>query len=315
MTNRRFCLLTVLAATGATLLAGLAAAQENPPGPTSRPERPGGWHRHGPGSMPAGPGGPRHRPGEGFLPLGPLGQHLLRLTPDDRGPLKPGEEEQLLGFAREHMPRMAELFERLKQHNPEKFRERLELMAPRLRHLQRVFESNPTLGNLIRDHAENVFEIENRARALRALEPGSAEYNQQRELLRQKVAQNIRYESEALEALATQVEGERDQVINERLEFLLDDKADMKWLPPDARERVQAYRDAKTDAERETRRAELRTAVAERVASDLEMLHTRAARLRDHADEEIDTRVARLLDPHARDGPPPPPGSRPGRGR
>jgi hypothetical protein len=304
-------ILAVLALAGALLWSvGNTAAQDPPPGPPSE-TRPGPGFRHGrpPGTQPGGPPGHGRFGRHGFagpgFPFGPFGQDWVRITAEDRGPLQPGEEDALLAFAREHMPRMADLLTKLQAREPEKFRERLTQMAPYLRHLRRVFDANKRLGELMKKCAENFVEMERLARAAREATAGTPDAEQKRQLLRAQVAANFDVEAELFGVIADQIESERKSIVDSQMEDLLADQADLSILPPPVRELIENVRAATTDEEREKARTALRQSIDQRVSDDIARRRGAAQRIRENKVNEVDRRVERLLSDHAReDGPP-----------
>ncbi|MEW6253607.1 MAG: hypothetical protein AB1716_23425 [Planctomycetota bacterium] len=271
-----------------------------------------GWQSRRSGPRPPRGEGPfRHDPMAGpLVPAGPLGQHLFGLTPADHGPLRAGEERELLAFARERMPRMAQLLDRLGQQDPEAQRRRLGRLAPRLRQLQRVFATSPELGALVLARAESAFEIERSARMLRQAPRGTPEYERDVAALRERVAQAVARESAVLESIAAHVERLRDQVIDNWVAQQLAGAGDGPGLPPRVRELVESYRNAATDEQRAAIQAQLRTGVAQRVEQELQTLRNRAGWMRQNAAEQVDRRMERLLGTHAPWDEAPPPGPR-----
>src|SRR5262245_8235020 len=105
-------------------LAGCAAAQDRPA--NGKPNGPG-TRRPLDGPRPADGNPPRpDRPGDFQGPLPGLGgPGPFRPQPEDLGPVRPGEEQALLDFARDNLPRVSRALTNLRSRNPQGFRERL----------------------------------------------------------------------------------------------------------------------------------------------------------------------------------------------
>jgi hypothetical protein len=236
-----------------------------------------------------------HRERRGPRRLEELGQHLFRPSPEDQGPLRPGEEDELLAFAQEHAPWLYGVMSTLKQRNPQRLRERLSEFAPRLRHLRRVYAESPRLGAIVQAYAANLFEVQRGVRALRQAPADSASHASDRQELRKLVAENVRLESDALDALAAEVEDHRAERVADRMSYLLGDDADLAAEPERLRELVAAVRAAGDDAERKRARNQLREAVGHEVALEIRALRERSARRRQDVTVEVDRRMQRLL--------------------
>jgi hypothetical protein len=255
--------------------------------PARRHVRPGERDEHQ-ASAPAD--GPRHG-GPGAL----FGAGPFRASPEDRGPLQPGEEQELLQFAQEHAPRVYSALDLLRQRSPERYQAQLVQVTPRLRQLRRIYATNSRLGELIRNHADTGFEIEQLAKALRQRDAGAPEYDRDRQVLRERIAESVHAETEALELYATQLETERAARVQAIVSHLISGTAAPPELPPPARDALQAYQNAKTDAEREEALERLRAGAERRLTQEVETLRKRAAELRDSADKQVDRRLERWL--------------------
>lgn len=264
------------------------------------------WSQGGPESgRPAGrgrvrepgatqPGGPAWR-GLHSRPLGPgmrLGARLFQPAPEDRGPLQPGEDESLLAFAKERLPQMYELMTSVRERNPERFRAALEEHAPRLRHLQRIYALSPTLGDAIRAHAANLVEIQRRVRGRhRGGSPPEEVLTEVRPLVRR----NVELESEALAALADELEQQLETRIAERMADLLSEDTGLAEEPEALRQLVESYRGA-DEPERVRLRGRLRELVDRHIRLEIEKLRTRSVGLREHVDEETEQRMQRVIE-------------------
>lgn len=282
-------------------------AQTQEQGPTTLPTtRPGPGHGFGRGRGPGGMAPGRHREDA-------FGRGLFGIDPEDQGPLQPGEEQQLLAFARTHTPRLYRAMDWLREHNQDKFRQRLSEHAPRLRHLRRVYERNPKIGAIIQTYTENTFEIERGAAALRRTEKGTSGYERDVQALRNLVAENVRLEADALDALAAEMEENRAAHVERRVNYLIREDADLSPAPDNLREAVAAYRAAATDAERAERLAAIQTSVEQQTKVEAEALRERVGRMRNQAPDQVDKRIERLLEFRPPRGGPPD-GNRPDRG-
>ncbi len=279
-------------ALAAVFVAAAAADQDSTRGPRrpGRGPRPAGTQpsTEAAGAAPAEPGGP---------PWGSRFAHrLLRQSPEDRGPLRPGEEAELMSFAQQQMPRFHELMDRLHQRKPEQFRRRLAENAPRLRHLKRVFEYSPRIGRIIRAHADNLFNIQREARKLKATQPESPARARILQAIRPRVADNVRLEADALDALAEELAARRDTRIEERVAYLTGDGVDPAAEPEVLRSLIEAYQSAAAP-QRDALRDQIRAAVAAQVDKELAALRQRATDMRSRADQEVEERMQRLTNP------------------
>lgn len=246
-----------------------------------------------------------------------LGQRLFEPLPEDRGPLEPGEEETLLVFVREHMPRMySKALEDLRRRDPERFRQRLAQEAPRLRRLQRIYEQTPAIGTLIRRHAQLMFEIGRLRRTLAEHAADSALYASARQELRERVAESVGLEIDALRAFTDVAEQQRDARVAAWADQILGDESDPAALPARIRELVATYREATDDVARGTARAQLEGLVLRQVDLELAGLRERIALMEEKRAAEVDLRMERLeqdAQRHAAERPRPPRRPRPER--
>jgi hypothetical protein len=237
---------------------------------------------------------------------------LFRAAPEDQGPLKAGEADELLAFAEQHAPHMCQLMRGLRQRDPALFQEKMAAHAPRLRHLRRIYELNPQMGAIVQAYAEDLVAIERSAQALRDLRsgpPDSPGYLNGLQTLRNLVGDNVQRERDALDLVADQFEQQRAARIDRRVEYLTGDEADLTAEPQDLRGLIADFHKAATDAERAALRARIRTAVAGQVDAEIAALRARSARLREDTAAEVERRVKQALAPRARRGPhrgPPP---------
>ncbi|MEW6198256.1 MAG: hypothetical protein AB1601_06280 [Planctomycetota bacterium] len=239
-----------------------------------------------------GPPSPGHR-GPGWE----LGRHLFRLLPEDRRPLAPGEDEELLAFVRQHMPRLAEALERLRERDPDRFRARLSEQAPRLRHLRRIHELSPRLSEIVRQHAENMLQVHRTLRSLRNVAPTTAEAALLEQQARQRLTDAVRLEIEALSVMAAALEQHQAERVAERTASWLADDADLTDAPDEARTAVAAYRGAGTDVARDAARVTLEQAATAQVANEIAGLRGQAQRMETNVPAEVDRRLTELREP------------------
>ena len=290
----RWILAGLLAATAA----GAAAAQTRPgreepcPAGAETPARdddgvpPGEPRRHG------GPGW-----GRDFV------TRWFRPAAEDRGPLKPGEDAELLAFAQEHMPRLHEALAALRTANPQLFQRKLGENAPRLRHLRRVFQASPELGQLIRKYSENQFELQRLARQLRPRPGSEAAAERVVQEARPLVAENVQIEIEALELLQKQLQEHRAVRIAARMRYLQDRGADLAAEPEWVQQLVERWRAAGgSDSERAAAAAELRAGIERQVEAEIAAAGERAAEMRERGAAEVDARLERFREGSRRDG-------------
>lgn len=293
--NRLWRYSRILLAIG--LVSFATADTPSPANAEDKPQR-SGWRR---GEHGRGKGrGPHSRPWRGPRGFG-LTRGLFGLGPEDRGPLQPGETEELLEFAREHMPRLYEVMERLRARNPDALERKLADHAPRIRHLKRIFEHNPAIGQIIQQHAENEFRMRRLLRRWRrttADAPLRAEIEQR---LREHLTENVHLEIAALEARAAELETDQDVTVARRLERLLSEDLDLAAVPDKVRPLIRAYRAATDNAQREAAHAALAEAVQAFTATELAALHERVDAMRERLTEVVDERLQRALE-RAADG-------------
>lgn len=248
---------------------------------------------------------PDGREGRGTRPL--AAELPIRPGPEDAGPLRPGEEEELFVFAQRALPAdMVNAMRRLRSRDPDGFRRVMEMRAPRLRFLRRLFEINPQLARDIVDHAANMNAIRRAREFLRARPDDPGRRRRAVNVIRERCAASVRLEARILAERARMLETSRDGDAERALQRLLAPEADLAAEPPEIREAVQALRDAVSAADQRTARARLKELLATRIDQEIQELRRREQRLRAGAAAEVDRRVARALSslvPSARPAP------------
>ncbi len=236
----------------------------------------------------------RHKPdGPGWL-----GRDAAVFEPseEDRGPLREGEADDLLEFARTHFPLISTFLTEVQTRNPEQFERRMSEAAPRLRFLRRVYARNPRLGEIVRDYAEQMMRIRRgTAEAVRRSDDADfrAAWLTQ---MRERVSQTVALEVRALAERADELAGERDATIARRFDALTCDDADLSTEPPALRaaaERCLTLANG-PDEEKTQADAALRTMLGRMIDREVGDLRSRAAARRGRAEEEIERRVVRL---------------------
>jgi hypothetical protein len=278
---------------GLMMLAGVLVARGQDRGPDDRGPRP-----------PRGPHPARVR-GErgGPPPFRAVLGNPLRPLPEDLGPLRPGEEEELLEFARTHLRRQFQMLRRLRTRNPARFQERFERVLPRLRQLRRLFDENPTLARYIVRHVENLEAIKARLRHWRAR---PEEREGVRGQVRARVAENLRLERLILEERLSELQDRRDRLVDRELDRLLYPKTDLAPEPERLRALVERYDSAVGDDEREQILDDIREMIGERLDHEVKRLQHRLREMRENRTAEVDQRVDDLFRPGGGPGPGPP---------
>jgi len=297
----------------ACLLALPVAAQTGERGQPERPVRKGrapGAPQRPPQDQPPADGpardpsrARRERPG----PSRPIDRlslgSPLQPAPVDLGPLRPGEERQLMQFARQRLPAVARMLNEFRQ-SPPRLRAQLERIAPRLRQLRRLFDENPQLADRLVRHIENM-ELIKRARRMLDKPPGEADPQLRQQILdevRRRFTENLRIETQALEERAAELEQRREEVIQHELQRITSDRFDAAAEPPPVRELLTRLADTTDAAEREAVLQRVRQLCAQRVDNHIRRMREAAARNRADASAEVDRRVERFLGAGREDG-------------
>jgi hypothetical protein len=261
---------------------GQQSAPAKSPQPSERHERKRGGHGGPPRDAEAGPG----------LPLGRFpGARLFHPLPEDQGPLTPAEQRQLMSFVRECYPDAHRWLKEIQQRDPEAFQQRLQEAAPRLRHLHRIFERDPELGQNIVRYSENLQQLHHARRAWRDGELAPEQRRRIRDGVRRVVAENLRIEVAVLEDQALELEQQRDARIEAEFERLLSPELDLAEEPPEVREVIERLAAPQEDDDLESLEDQLREICSERLDREVTRLRNRAARWRENAVEEVDRRM------------------------
>jgi hypothetical protein len=222
------------------------------------------------------------------------GAHLFRPLPEDQGPLRAGEQEELLSFIHQHMPETYESLDQLRQSDPAAFRERLQKAAPPLRRLRRIFERDSELGQSVIRHSENVQRLRRARRAWLASEQDHQARRGIEDLMRRTVAENVAIETAVLDDQVRELDWRREARIAAEFERLTSPDADLAGEPPEVRELVRQLHEAQLKDELEWVEDELWVVCAERMDREVRALQERVERLRANAAEQVDRRMQRL---------------------
>ncbi|MBN2447828.1 MAG: hypothetical protein JXO22_13940 [Phycisphaerae bacterium] len=250
---------------------------------------------------------PRQEGGVAELPIA----SLFPPEPTDVGPLREGEEAELLEFMESELPDLYQMLQRVRERSPAALTERLSQLAPRLRQLRRIYEHDPEVGRAVVRYTLNLRMIHDAVRH-REREMNADESVRLRERVRALLADNVRIETRLLETFVARQETEEpgtptsEEVIEQQVSWLTSENADPELLRPEVRQLVLDCRAATVDAERDARREALRDGLkrfAEMRATGPRM---RLEELRAAPDAEVERRLAQLLDEEA-------PTDRPGR--
>ena len=251
--------------------------------PKDRP--PAGREEDGPRRLPRRP--PRGRA---------LRDNPFRPAPQDLGPLRPGEAEQLLGFARQRMPHVYDALQRLRRQNPQRFDRRLADLAPRLRQLRRLFDEDPGLAKLLVEHIRNVEKL-NRIRMFIARNRNRSEaVRRAAGEVRRIMADLRRIEIDVLQRRIDQLTRERDELVEQDFARLLDPSNDLLGEPPEIRRIVGRLRRARSERERSAIEQQLRNVCQRRIDERIGALQQRVRRMRSRAADEIEQRVRQFIE-------------------
>lgn len=260
--------------------------------PRVKPERPDRERPEPPNRLPG------NRPGEfdrrsrmdRFAEVNPF-----RPDAEDLGPLRAGEDQELLGFAREFVPRVYQMLNQLKSASPERFRFRLAQTAPRLRQLRRVAETNPPLARRLVAHSEQLEQIR---QAVRRMNVGGGDNPQMRtrvgDLVRRRTRDLLHIEASVLTDRADELEKEREPRVQRLVDELIADGADLSAEPPPLQDAIRNIRAAPA-GEREPLMERLRSRLRLRFDESIERLRSRAEEIRSDPDGEVDRRAAEFM--------------------
>lgn len=286
---RKMFSLLLMTATLVAWTGYLAAPARGQPGGPAKPPQPPERHERKRGGRGGPPRDAERGPGS---PLGRFpGARLFRPLPEDQGPLTPAEQRELMSFVRECYPDAHRWLKQIQQRDPEAFQQRLQEAAPRLRHLRRIFERDPELGQNIVRYSENLQQLHHARRAWRDAELSPKQRRRIHDAVRRVIAENLRIEVAVLEDQALELEQQRDARIEAESERLLSPDLDLAEEPPEVREVIEHLLNPQEDDDLESLEDELRKICSERMDREVARLRNRAARWRENAIEEVDRRM------------------------
>jgi len=225
---------------------------------------------------------------------------LFEPSPEDYGPPRPGELQELRQFVRAQLPELDRTLQRLESRGPRAYERGLHRLLPHLRHLRRLHSEDPRLASLVSRHAQNLFQVERLRRAWhRADRAVRADVEDE---LRSRVADNLRVEIEALRAWADRLAQGRDQRLQARLETVTAPDADLSVEPPRVRELVRALSTAADETERQRLCTLLIRTLGEQLDRRIASLRNKATEMENNLEREVDRQLERLFC-----GPQPPP--------
>ena len=268
--------------------------------PPQRPQRERG-ERPQRGDFPP-PGG---RPPHGDRPLPPppddaerplldrvFGAPSMHPDREDFGPLQPGEEEQMLDFARDRTPRLYGMLNELRRRSPARFRENLEeRLLPRLRQIRRLCEDNPAIGARLIDHIENQQSMMRATFALRDRRLSDDERARVLNQVRGWEAANLRIEDAVMDDWIASLKAGRDDLLDRFIDLAQDPDANLAGEPEPLRTAIERLREVNDPEQRDVLLERVRDAVGRRIDDRIANMEERLARRRDNRDRELDERM------------------------
>jgi hypothetical protein len=255
-----------------------------PPGGATQPDQP---DRPGRGER-----GPHGRPWEGMQTHPRWARNIFEPTEEDRGPLRPGEEEELKQFVKDELPRLARVLRHIEDTNPGATRQAFPRLVPRLRLLRRIHAENPELAELIEQHAANQFRIEMLRRPWARADADGRELIESQ--MRACIAENLGVEADALARWADDLEANRDARVAAWLNRLTEPQADLSAEPEPVRARVEQLAAASDEAQRAELKNELSVLLTRHVDQKITAIRERVEQLRTNAPAEVDRRMEHL---------------------
>lgn len=277
-----------------TAIAPLASAQDRPNRPLRKSDPQSQQHRP-PLRDSEGRGG-RQNPVKSLRLLDRISQdNPFRPSPQDIGPLEPGEEEDLLGFARARLPDIFGALSEIRSRNPEMFRNRMRDMLPRLRMLRRTFGENPQRAEWIVQYIQNTEKMQRMRRVWSQNKSNASAQQRARAEAQRLMAENMRIESRVMDDRAAELKHDRESLAEGEIDRLLSSDADMSAEPPVVAKMVGEIAAAENERQRAGLRDVLREMLLEKIDDRVDGLSHRAAAFRERAPAEIDARLDRLF--------------------
>lgn len=230
----------------------------------------------------------RSRPATTDPSGGALLRRLVEPGKQDEGPLKPGEEKELLQFADQHLPQISAALKELHDRKPDAFNKKLEQVAPRMRFLKRLFATRPQIAAKIAKFADNRVELERlRQQHAAALPEKQRPIEQQ---MRTRLADNLGLEQDLLAYRLDEIQTKPLESAENEVRALLDGESDAAAEPQNIRDLVRTARSGTSEA-----RTRLGEIMRERMDSQADSLRARIQRLRDARGEMVDEQMRGLL--------------------
>ncbi len=216
------------------------------------------------------------------------------LVPDelDHRPLEEGEPAEMMAFASGVFPEIHQRLEQMERRDPEEFRRQLQRFAPRLRLIQRLQREHPRLARIMLARIENEQRIQRYRRAWDNAPPET-----RRRILREareRVAENMRLESEVLRLQIERVRETRERRVERWFEHLIKPGADLAEEPPSVRELVEEIH-AASHEDRPALEGELRGYITAELDDELAAVEARLQHRDERRAEEVDQRLRRMF--------------------
>lgn len=257
--------------TGGLVLNGVARAQPRQPERPTRPRQtesqPGGAERGGSSA---------------------LLKRLVEPGKQDEGPLKPGEDQELMQFAQQHLPHIAEVLHELKDKKPEAFAKKFEQVVPRLRYMKRLFATRPQIATKIAKFADNRVELE-RLRQQHGKTKGEKQKPIEQQM-RNRLTENLDLEQELLAYRLGDIQKAPAESAEGEMLALIAPDADLAAEPKEIRDLVGQARSGTPTA-----RQRLLERMRERIDHQADSLRERIQKLRESRAENIDEQLHALL--------------------
>ncbi|RMF78776.1 MAG: hypothetical protein D6744_09735, partial [Planctomycetota bacterium] len=231
-----------------------------------------------------------------------LGAPTLHPQREDFGPLRPGEQDELLDFARDRTPRLYGMLTELRRRDPARFRENFSRrILPRLRQIRRLCEGAPDICDRLIEHIENQQSILRATMALRSRRISDNERRQVLARVRGWEAANLRIEDAVMNDWIESLKSRRDDLLERFIELAQDPDANLAGEPAPVRKLVERLRTAQNDEQRAAVLAEAREAIGRRIDERISNLEKRLAERRKNRDRELEQRMRRYAHPPGRD--------------
>jgi hypothetical protein len=215
---------------------------------------------------------------------------------EDRGPLRPGEEQELLDFARTHIPQLARLLEQVNRNNAGALEGRQRDMIPQLRRLMRLQEKHPKLADLIRRHIEATHDIRRNTRMLHGADPDSPRWPAMAGRFRQAMRNVVEIEIDAMQEHLEELRRTRNERVQQRIDYLLAAATDLADEHPSMRQVVDTIRKEQDPKRRQERIDRLRQRMTAGMESDERRIFNRVELMRESKEELIENRFQRAMD-------------------